>query len=217
MSENTIEFMPLHGINEFMRPDFRLSVIRKTLGALSQLPDNLSGPINHLTRKFVKVPGFRNSEKAPTMVKVLPMANAFEKSPELVGAILSAWAEVQNELRNQVYNVLKERNWPFFPAEIHNLQELPSLKTERDWGVLPLEADRTKLPGFLVYWPKGEDFESLYDTFAKLYPEANSSLDEVSLMSVWLSMRLPYHITEDESQKDQAEGPSAPEETPPTD
>ncbi len=215
MSENTVEFLPLHAINEFMRPDFRMTVIRKTLSALPQLPDNLSGPVNHLTRRFVKVPGFRNSEKAPTMVKVLPMANAFEKSSELVGAVLAAWAEVHSSLREQIFNVLKERNWPFFPTEMHSLQDLPSLKTERDWGVLPLNADRTKLPGFLIFWPKGEDFENLYETFAKLYPEATASLDEVSLMAVWLSMRLPYHITEeDESRDAQADTPAEPGETP---
>jgi len=214
MSDNTIEFLPLQAINEFMRPDFRLNVIRKTLSALSQLPDNFSSPINHLTRRFVKVPGFRNSEKAPTMVKVLPMANAFEKSSELVGAVLSAWAEIHKDLRLQVFNVLKERDWPFFPDEIHSLQDLPAFKTERDWGVFPLEADRTKLPGFLIFWPKGEDFENIYETFTKLNPEATSSLDEVSLMAVWLSMRLPYHITEEETAEDQADKPDAPGETP---
>ena len=213
MSENTIEFLPLHAINEFMRPDFRITVIRKTLTSLPKLPDNLSGSINHLTRRFVKVPGFRNSEKAPTMVKVLPMANAFEKSSELVGAVLSAWAEAQAELRAQVNHVLKERNWAFFPDAIHSLHDLPALKTERDWGILPIAADRAKLPGFLVYWPKGEDFENLYDTYTKLYPEATASLDEVSLMAVWLSMRLPYHITEEESLEKHNDQPDASGET----
>ncbi len=195
--ENTIKFLPFHTINDFMRADFRLIVLRKTLGALSTLPDGQRAALNRITRKYVKVPGFRNSEKAPAAVKLLPLSNAFEKQAEVVGAVLAAWAEAQAGLCERVSEVLKERGWFFFP-EMNNLSDLPSLKTEKDWGVLPLQADRTRLPGFLIYWPKGQEFEALYQTYESMYPQAEGSIDEVSLMVVWLSMRLPYQVVEDE-------------------
>jgi hypothetical protein len=193
MSENSVQFLPFHAINEFMRADFRLGVVRSTLSALPRLPKSLQDGVNHWVKAAVKIPGFRNSEKAPAMVKVIPTAKAFENNPALVAAILAAWAEAHTELRAQVFEVLKSRGWFFFPSEI-NLSDLPQLNGEEDWGILPLEADRTRLPGFLTYWPDGQEFEALYDTFSQMFPDASGSLDEISLMAVWLANRLPYHI-----------------------
>lgn len=174
------QLLPFHSINEFMRNDYRLAVIRTTLSNLSDLPGNFRAPIDRLTKKVVKVPGFRNSSKAPNLVKVVPMAEAFEKDPELVAAILNAWAELHPELRQQIYDLL----------------------VERGWDILPLEADRPKLPGFFVHWPKGEDFETLNQAFAEKYPEVKANSDDTSLMVVWVSTRLPYQmVDEDETER----------------
>jgi len=198
MPDSTIQFLPFHAINDFMRPDFRLNVIRHCLNSLNQLPNKFQDPVNHHIRKVVKVPGFRNSEKAPTAVKILPASKAFENSPDLVAAILNAWSESKSELRLQVFDVLKQRGWFIFPAETLSLTNLPSIQTEKDWGILPPDADRSKLPGFLTYWPKDQDFEAIYQSYSELYPQGESSIDEVSLMAVWLSTRLPYHISGEE-------------------
>lgn len=196
MSESQIEFVPFHAINDFMRDDFRLTVVKSTLSALNNLPESNQKTIGSLTRKLVKIAGFRNSDKAPTLVRILPTAKAFEKSPELVAAILAAWAEAHVSLRDQVYDVLISRGWKAFPEEMHSLADVPALKTPMDWGILPVHADRTKLPGFLVYWPHGETFEVLYQSFTEKYPEAKASLDEASLMAVWLSLRLPVKLVD---------------------
>lgn len=196
--DNTIEFLPFHAINEFMRPDFRLTVVRSVLNSYKGLPANNRQVIDRLTNRFVKVPGFRNSEKAPSAIKLLPMAKAFENNPEIVAAILSAWAEIHTELRQQVLHVLRERGWYFFSSEFQGLTHLHSLKAEKDWGILPADADRTRLPGFLIYWPKSETFEEIYQTYTRLYPDAQGSMDEVSLMAVWLSLRLPYQMVDRE-------------------
>ena len=126
-----VEFIPFHAINEFMRNDFRLKLIRNTLMSLKQLGRGFSAPIDRLTRKHVTVAGFRNSAKAPATLKSVSMVKAFEKQPKLVSAILNAWAESKSELRQHTYDLLLERGWK----------------------VLPIEADRTKLPGFLSSWP----------------------------------------------------------------
>ncbi len=176
----TDRYLPFHAINEFMRNDYRLAVVRSALAALPDLPESYRKPIDQHTKRLVKVPGFRNSDKAPMRVRVVPTADAFEKSPDLVAAILSAWAEVHPELRQKVYDLL----------------------VGRGWEVLPLDADRTKLPGFSIHWPKGEDFEGLYKAYQEMYPGDDSKSDDVSLMIVWLSNRLPYPEMEEEGEEE---------------
>ncbi len=174
LKNQTVELLPFHAINEFMRNDFRLAVVRSALSALPGLPGNYRATLDRLTKKYVKVPGFRNSEKAPATVKAVPIAESFEKSPELVGAVLAAWAESHSELRQKVYDFL----------------------TGRLWEVLPLEADRVKLGGFFVTWPKEDAFDTLSQAFIEKYPEASYTNDEVLLMVVWITMHLPYQMVD---------------------
>jgi hypothetical protein len=179
------ELIPFHALNEFMRNDYRLEVVRSTLNGLGGLPSEFRGPIDRLTKKHVKVPGFRHSDKAPLAVRINPTADAFEKQPHMVAEILRAWAELHPELRRQVFDLL----------------------VERGWQVLPLEADRTKLPGFFIRWPKGEDFQVVNEAYKEKYPEAEHNVDDTSLMIVWVSMRLPYlHEGEDDAGGEEAAG-----------
>jgi hypothetical protein len=180
MEEQTAQFLPFHAVNEFMRNEYRLEVVRATLNALPGLPENFRVPIEQMTRKFVQVPGFRNSAKAPLNKRVKPTAEAFEKSPYLVAAILAAWAEAHPELRRQVYDLLAERNW----------------------GLLPPEVDRTQLPGFGVTWPNGENFDLLNQAFIQKYPANDAKSDDISLMIVWMAVRLPYQF-EDEPEDEE--------------
>jgi len=167
--KSKMEFIPFNAINEFMRTDYRMSLIRSTLLALPDLAPKTQASINKLTKKHVKVPGFRNSAKAPASVKAVAMVKPFEKQPKLVAAIISAWAELNHELRQQIFDIL----------------------IGFDWKLLPLEANRSRLPGFLMQWPEKEDYDTIYETFTKADPESEYSIDDVSLMAVWISLRLP--------------------------
>jgi hypothetical protein len=186
-----VAFLPFHALNDFMVSDYRLNVIRTTLSALPNLPKNLRTVVDKQTRRHVRVPGFRNSVKAPPSVKVRPMAKAFEKHPHLVAAVLIAWAEAKNELRQQVFDLL----------------------TTRNWEILPLDADRTKLPGFLPKWPSGEDFETLNQSYKEMFPSIDATENDVSLMAVWLSGRLPLEM-EDSEKEDVANEAEVDAETP---
>ena len=114
-------------------------------------------------------------------MRIKPTADVFEKSPQLAAAILHAWSAVHSELRQQVYDLL----------------------VARKWEVLPPDADRTKLPGFLIKWPKGEDFEILNTAFKEMYPNSQANSDNVSLMIVWISTRLPYQVEGEEEEQEQ--------------
>jgi hypothetical protein len=54
-----------------------------------------------------------------------------------------------------------------------------------------VEVDRTRLPGFLTQWPEEDDYEVIYEIFTEDYPDSDYGIDDVSLMAVWLSLRLP--------------------------
>jgi hypothetical protein len=182
MDTKKARFLPFHAINEFMRSDYRLTVVRAALQAAPSMPEDLRQPLDRLVKKVVKVPGFRDGSKAPTPLKVRPAAEAFEKSPDLVGAILAIWAQSKPELRQQVYDLLMEKGWE----------------------ILPAEANRAKLPGFMTAWPKSQDFEALNQAFHQKYPAVEASSDDISLMVVWVSGRLPYEA-EGEDEDEQAE------------
>ncbi len=173
-SDKKVSFLPFHAINEFMTPEFRLNVVRNTLVALPTLPEHQRNAINKLTSKLVKIPGFRNSLKAPGPLRTKPTIEAFEKSPTLVAAILAAWAEAHADLRQMVFDLLQKRGWE----------------------LLPIDTDRTQLPGFLTVWPREENFDVIYQAFTGTYPDLLASSDDVSLMVVWLSGRLPYQFSE---------------------
>ena len=168
-SKSKIEFLPFNAINEFMRPDYRMILLRSTMQAVPNMTQKTQTTINKLTKRYVKVPGFRNSIKAPASVKAVSMIKPFEKEPKLVATVIAGWAEANQDLGQQVFEILSNLNWK----------------------LLPMEADRTRLPGFLTQWPEEDDYEKIFDEFTKIYPDSNYGIDDVSLMAVWLSLRLP--------------------------
>jgi hypothetical protein len=175
MTEKQVQYLPFHAINQFMIPEYQRKVIQMVIANLGDLSENKSKTINNMIKRYVTVPGFRNSSLAPMMVKVKSAITAFEKYPDFTAQILSAWSELNNELRQKVYDLLKARGWE----------------------ILPAEADRTKLPGFLTTWHKNENFDGINQAFTEMYPDyKESTTDDVSLMTVWLSDSLP--IGEDE-------------------
>jgi hypothetical protein len=171
MPQNKAEFIPFNAINEFMRPDFRAHILLEVFHHLPELPDSSRSNYNALIRKLVMIQGFRNSTLAPVPLKARSSEKAFEKNASFTASTLQFWMMLHPNLANKVFELM----------------------TKNGWEVLPVDADRTKLPGFLTTWPKGQDFSTLNTAFAELYPEEQASPDEISLMAVWLAGRLPIN------------------------
>jgi hypothetical protein len=182
MDDKKIAFVPFHAINQFMMDDFRHEVIRTVFNGLNQLDGGKRGAYQALIRSVVKIPGFRNSINAPTLVKLKGANSAFEKSPIFVAQTISCWADLHGELRQRVYDLL----------------------VNRGWEIMPMEADRAKLPGFLPEWHPTDHYDVINQAFNELYPDDGSSENEVRLMTVWLSDRLPYDAKEDEEESGKA-------------
>lgn len=181
MDDKQVQFIPFHAINEFMLNDYRLRVIQLVLAGIDRLPGERRSAINNLVKRFVQVPGFRNSTQAPSGIKARASVAVFERRPELVAHILQGWAELHPELRTKVYDLLKAR----------------------EWEILPAEADRTKLPGFLVVWPEGQTYDVLDEAFAQMYPDDQVDAYDLRLMIVWLANRLPYDMNGDEDEEEE--------------
>jgi len=182
MDNKKATFLPFHAINQFMVPEYRLSVLQRVFGGFEKLPNSRKAALTGLVKRQVSVPGFRNSGVAPAPLKAKSSVSAFERSAEFASQVIMAWSELNPELRQQVYDLLVARNWELLPAE----------------------ADRTKLPGFLTTWPKGEDFDVLDKAFLEAHPDKTASDNDVRLMVVWLSGRLPYDMAEEESPAEEA-------------
>jgi hypothetical protein len=170
MTGSKVEFLPFSAINMFMRPDYRLEVVRKVFNIMPESPEEVRAIFNRYIKKYVTVPGFRNSSAAPATLKIKPYISAFESQAEVAGFTLAAWARGNSSLVDKVFDLLNARGWE----------------------LLPKDADRTKLPGFLTTWPKDENFEAVNKAFKEKYTEETYNEDDISLMAVWLSGRLPY-------------------------
>lgn len=174
MEKDKAQFLPFHAINDFMMPDYRLSVLHSVLANLDKLGQERRSAIQGLLRRSLNIAGFRNPLQAPVALKARNLVSPFENNHDLVAQIVSAWVELRPELRQQVFDLL----------------------TELEWELLPVDADRTKLPGFLTRWPKSDSFDAITGAFHEKYPDTSVADNDISLMVVWLGGRLPYDVVE---------------------
>jgi hypothetical protein len=175
-----------------MLPEYRLQVLGMVLNRLDKLTGERRGAINGQLRRHLQVPGFRNAALAPLPIKVKNSVTPFERNSEMAAQILAGWYELHPILCQQVNDLLVERGWEMLPAD----------------------TDRTKLPGFLTRWPKKESFEAITAAFHEKYPDEPAEDNDISLMTVWLSGRLPYDLVEDEEDEEtQAPDEAAQDET----
>jgi hypothetical protein len=178
MNDKQVQFLPFHAINEFMLDDYRHKVLQSVLGRMGELSPAHKGAMAGQIKRHVSVQGFRNSSAAPLALKIKGASTAFQRHPDFSARTLQSWADLNPELRQQVYELLVERNWK----------------------ILPADADRAKLPGFLTDWPETETYEVLNQAFSEKFPDSSASEDDVRLMVVWIGNRLPYPVTGDDEE-----------------
>jgi len=175
------KFLPFIAINEFMRDDYRLAVITEVLSHIDKIPADQRNVINRSIAKFVSVPGFRNSNLAPVGRKAKSSTEIFMTFNDYAAAIVEGWFRLHPELAQTMFEVLQEKQW-------QNLQ--------------PVALDRCKLPGFQIHWPKSEPFDVLIKAVRAKNSFKEESDDNISLMAVWLGLRLPYDLfTEGDEEK----------------
>lgn len=174
------KYLPFHAVNEFMRDDYRLTILHEVLNDQSQSPADLRQGIGRMIAKNVNIPGFRNSNQAPVGFKVKNSTSLFERSPEYAALVMDAWSYLHPDLKKIMADVL----------------------IAKGWTIPPVDEDHCKLPGFQIDWPKSDTFEVLIGEVKKNAPEIQESDDNISLMAVWIGNRLPYNLFNEESKQD---------------
>jgi hypothetical protein len=168
------QYLPFNAVNEFMRDDFRLTILQEVLSDQSKNSAETRQRIGKMISKGVTIPGFRNSNLAPVSIKMKNSVPLFERSAEFAAIVMENWSVLHSELKQVMAEVLKTRGWV----------------------IEELDLDRSQFPGFQINWPKNDSFEALIEEFHKSAPELMESDDNISLMAVWVGNRLPYDLFE---------------------
>lgn len=169
------KFYPFSAVNDFMREDYRLTILHEVLASLDKIPAEQKMRIGRLISKGIQVQGFRNSNLAPVGMKAKKSVDLFERSPEFAAQVMESWSRLHPELRLLIRNVLVKRNW--------------TVKED--------DLDLSQLSGFQIDWPKEDTFQVLIDKARELPPELAVTDDDISLMVVWIGNRLPYDLYEE--------------------
>ena len=167
-------YYPFSAVNDFMRDDYRLTVLNEVFNRLDAVPASQKQLIGRLVSKGVQIQGFRNSNLAPAAMKAKRAATLFENLPHFSGQVLEAWSRLHPALR----------------------LEMDSLLTERGWQVMEDNTDLSLLPGFKPGWPKTDTFQVLIDAARVRLPDMQETDDDISLMAVWVGNCLPYELYE---------------------
>jgi hypothetical protein len=180
MMSEKMEYLPFSAVNDFMRDDYRITVMTEVFSNLEKLDKAPRTVITTAVSHHVSVPGFRNGNLAPVGRKVKASVSLFERAPEFAAAVMQGWSSLHPQLRTVVVEVLTELGWE---------------------NVLPADADRAQLPGFQIHWPKKDNFEAILAQVKAKQPDLEESEDNVSLMAVWMGNRLPYDLYSEEEQQ----------------
>jgi hypothetical protein len=161
--------LPMISLNVFLLPDFRREILSTVLNEKETLSSENKRELTHAIREFVKISGFRNPLAAPQALQVRAMESPFEKESRFIKAILSSWADINSDLQANLQSVIPELD--FEPND-----------------QAPLYPDPEN--AFALGWPEDLSFEKLAD-LVKQKKEIDASSDAISLMTIWLTGRLP--------------------------
>jgi len=164
--------LPFHAVNEFMRDDYRLTILQEVFNELGKCTPSQRAKISSLFSSGVKLPGFRNSSLAPVAIRIKNSVGLFEKSAAFAGIILECWSNLHGELKGIIFETLTQKGWQLHPPQL----------------------DRSQLPGFGTDWPKEDTFEVICNTVREAQSDLKESDDNISLMAVWVGNKLPYNL-----------------------
>jgi hypothetical protein len=172
MSEH--DYLPYKAINVLIEREYLEKVLGMILKNKDKLPKEELIILNNLFKQYVNVLGFRNPVRAPLPLQIKAYASAFEQKDEVIPSSLSAWAKINLDFAEQV------KSW---------------LETE-GWNDLALERRYTEGEGFINDWPEKFSFDQLEKKFKKANPSTDYNRDDLILMVIWISGRLPKEQTD---------------------
>jgi len=166
---STIETVPFKAINVYVNQDYLESILTAVLTDYKKLSKDQQIEFTRFLRKYVTILGFRDPARAPLSLQVNALAKAFEEKDEVVPYVLSIWAKTHEALAADVKAWLEEKKFE-------------NLATEREYA---------EGAGFTPDFPEKLSFDKLEKDFAKANPDAKYERDDLILMVLWISGRLP--------------------------
>lgn len=165
----TKEILPFKSINVFIERDYLEKVAKNILEGVEKLNKEEQIEFSQNFRKYVSVLGFRNPLRAPLSLQVNAHASAFEEKDEVIPFSLTTWAKVNNDLADKVQSWLKSEGWE-------------GLALAREY-----EEDN----GFVLDWPDDLSFDQVEEKFQKAHPDFEFDRDDLILMVLWITGKLP--------------------------
>lgn len=161
--------LPYKAINVFIEEDYLQKVLETILSRIDEMEKEDRFSFISDFKQHVSVLGFRNPIRAPLSIQVKAYLSAFEAKDEVIPFTLSAWAKLNAVLAQLVENFLDSEGWK-------------ELRIERKYN----EGE-----GFSNDWPEKLSFDKLVKNFKKANPDADFSRDDLILMALWISGKLP--------------------------
>ncbi len=163
------EVLPYKAINVYIDQDYLMKVANDILTKVNKLPKQDQIDFSHFIKKHINVLGFRDSSRAPLPLQVNALVKTFEEKDEVVPFLLSIWAKINKKLAKDVKSWLESEGWK-------------DLATEREFS---------EGAGFIEDWPKKLTFDKLVKDYQKFNPDAKFERDDLILMVLWISGKLP--------------------------
>jgi hypothetical protein len=167
MNENDLR--SYRAINVYVEREHLEDVLERILKGINSLSKPEQIEFIKKFKQYVKVNGFRNPTMAPLPLRVNAYAIAFEDKDETVPFTLSTWTKINPDLANEVKSWLEDKGW----------EDLALVREYDEDG------------GFKSDWPEDFGSEDLIADFQKDHPESSFEPDDITLMALWVSGKLP--------------------------
>jgi hypothetical protein len=164
-----IETVPFKTINVYINQDYLESIMKAVLTGFKKFSKQEQIDFTRFLRKYVKILGFRDPSRAPLSLQINALAKAFEEKDEVVPVVLSIWTKVNKKLAGDVKAWLEENKFK-------------NIEMEREYS-----EDAGFTPDLAKKWK----FEKVEKDFSKTNPDTKFERDDLILMVLWLSGRLP--------------------------
>ena len=164
-----IEYLPYKAVNVFINREYLEQLLETVLKGYNKLPKEKQIAFVKQFRQHVNVLGFRNAIRAPLSLQINAYVSAFEEKNDVVPFTISTWAELNPNLASEVKNWLGEEGWK----------------------VLDMDRAFVETEGFLTDWPEKLTFDKLVKNFMKAKPNVKHNREDLILMVLWISGKLP--------------------------
>lgn len=163
------DYLSYKAINVFIERDYLEKILESILTGKDKLSKEEQIAFNNQFRKYVNILGFRNPSRAPLSLQVNAYASAFEEKEEIIPFTLSIWTKLNKNIAEVVYQWLEDEGWENLSLE----------RTYQEDG------------GFIDDWPEKCTFDDVVEKFSDAKPDLSISRDDLILLVLWISGRLP--------------------------